>query len=241
MPAPLTWDTPGLAFDSGIAWDSVVPSRTKTMNNTKAIIDFSGYTAPEFGPVAQSIHDKMTANAATFPTPPLAMPALQALITAYDAKLVARASRASLDVLAFNEARAALEQALGGLGSYVNIVAKGDPMTVEKSGFPAYGTAHAPDTNPPAAPTDLRLRQGDLPGTILARYKPDRQPSTNEMQCTTGDPTVDANWHMKGLFQGGRAEMDGFTPGVIVWFRVRSVGLRGVMGAWSDPAQIRVL
>ena len=45
----------------------------------------------------------------------------------------------------------------------------------------------------------------------------------------------------KGLFQGGHAEIDGLTPGGIVWVRVRTVGLRGVMGAWSDPAQIRVL
>ena len=44
-----------------------------------------------------------------------------------------------------------------------------------------------------------------------------------------------------GLNGGGRAEMDGFTPGVVVWVRVRSAGLKGVMGAWSDPAQIRVL
>jgi hypothetical protein len=52
---------------------------------------------------------------------------------------------------------------------------------------------------------------------------------------------VEANWHTKGMFQGGRAEMSGFTPGVIVWVRVRTVGLKGVMGAWSDPAQIRVM
>jgi hypothetical protein len=35
--------------------------------------------------------------------------------------------------------------------------------------------------------------------------------------------------------------MSGFTPGVVVWVRVRTVDLRGVMGAWSDPAQLRVL
>ncbi len=65
--------------------------------------------------------------------------------------------------------------------------------------------------------------------------------STNEVQTTTGDPNVDANWQTKGIFQGGRAEMSGFTPGVIIWVRVRTVGLKGVMGAWSDPAQIRVM
>ena len=52
---------------------------------------------------------------------------------------------------------------------------------------------------------------------------------------------VEADWHVKGMFQGGRAELSGFTPGGGVWVRVRTVGLKGVMAAWSDPAQIRVL
>ena len=127
------------------------------------------------------------------------------------------------------------------LGNYVNSVAKGDPVTVEKSGFPSYETTRTPDTSPPAAPTNLRLRQGDLSGGILARYKPDRQQSTNEVQTTTGDPNNETSWQTKGMFQGGRAELNGFTPGTVVWVRVRTVGLKGVMGAWSDPAQIRVL
>jgi hypothetical protein len=211
------------------------------MSNTKAIIDFAGYTAAELGPIAQAIHDGMTANAATFTTPPVTMAALQTLVTTYDAKLVARASRATVDVIAFNEAREALEQSLTVLGNYVNVVAKGDPMIVEKSGFPSYTTARTPDTTPPAAPADLRVRQGELSGTIVARYKPDRHPSTNEVQATTSDPNTEAGWQTKGMFQGGRALLEGFTPGAVVWVRVRTVGIRGVMGAWSDPAQIRVI
>ena len=35
--------------------------------------------------------------------------------------------------------------------------------------------------------------------------------------------------------------LTGLTPGLLLWVRVRTVGLKGVMGAWSDPAQIRVL
>jgi hypothetical protein len=33
----------------------------------------------------------------------------------------------------------------------------------------------------------------------------------------------------------------GFAPGVLLWVRVRTVGLAGVMSVWIDPAQIRVL
>ena len=239
MPSPLTWDTPGLAYDSGITWDGM--KATKTMNNTKASIDFSGYTATELGPVAHVIHDQMLANAAIFTTPPITMAAFQTQIGDYDAKLVARASRASSDVLAFNNARADMEQTLTVLGNYVNVAAKGDAVIVDQSGFPSYSTAHAPASGAPAAPADLRLRHGDLSGGIVARYKPDRPNSTNEVQTTTGDPNTEANWQAKGIFKSGKAEMSGFTPGGVVWVRVRTVGNKGVMGAWSDPAQIRVL
>ena len=241
MPAALTWDSPTLTWGSGATWNGVEASKPKHMSNTKAIIDFSGYSAAELGPKAQTIHDKMTTNAAIFTALPMTMAALQTLITAYDQKLVARASRATADVIAFNEARAAIEGALGVLGNYVNGVAKGDAMIVEKSGFPSYDTSKTADTAPPAAPSDLRLRHGDLSGLIVARYRPDRHPNTNEVQTNTGDPNVEVDWHVKGIFQGGRAELSGFTPGGVVWVRVRTVGLKGVMGVWSDPAQIRVL
>ncbi|MEQ1751460.1 MAG: hypothetical protein ABL974_18695, partial [Prosthecobacter sp.] len=118
MPAPLTWDMPNQTYDSGASWDGVLASPRKAMNNTKAIIDFSGYSAAELSPISQAIHDLMTLNAATFTAPPVTMTALQTLVTTYDQKLVARASRASADVLAFNEARATLEESLGVLGNY---------------------------------------------------------------------------------------------------------------------------
>jgi hypothetical protein len=240
MPPPLTWNRPGLLWNSpGATWNGT--ARTRTMSNIKAIIDFSGYTAAELGPVAHTIHDKMTANAATFTTPTVTMATLQTQITNYDAKLIARASNAKADIVAFNDARDTLETSLGVLGNYVNGIAKGDPAIVVLSGFPSYDTARTPDLSPPAAPQNLRLVQGDVSGSMVARYKPDRQGSTNEVQTNTADPSVEANWSTKGMYQGGRAEMDGFTPGTLVWVRVRTVGLKGVMGAWSDPAQIRVI
>ena len=164
----MTWNMLGLTWGSGATWNGVIGNKSKSMN-TKAIIDFSGYTAGDLGPAAQMIHDKMTANAATFTAPPLTMAALQTLLTSYGQKLVARASRATTDLVAFNTARAALEDTLGALGNYVNGVAKGDLVIVELSGFPSYATTHATDNTPPAAPTDLRLRQGALRDCEISR------------------------------------------------------------------------
>jgi len=238
MPADLTWDS--LNWDSA-AWDSDAAPLRKAMNNIKAIINFEGYSATELDPIAQVIHNKVTLNAASFVDPPFTMVSLQTLITSYDQKLVTRASRAKADIIAFNEVREELEDKLGMLGNYINGVANGDPMIVDKSGFPSYDTARVQDTTPPGAPTNLRVRHGEVSGGIVLRYKPDRSPSTNEVQANMGDPNNAAAWQTKGMFQGGRAELDEFTPGTLVWLRVRTVGLKGVMGAWSDPAQIRVV
>jgi hypothetical protein len=74
------------------------------------------------------------------------------------AKNVARGSKATADILAFAVARHELEDDLDILGNYGNSVANRDPVLSDASGFPTYTTGHAPDSTPPAAPTDLRLR-----------------------------------------------------------------------------------
>jgi hypothetical protein len=126
------------------------------MHKTKAVVSFNPYRAAELGPIAQIIHDKMLLNALTFTKPTVTMVDLQTLVTTYDQKLLARASRAKADVIAFIEAREALQDALTRLGNYVNSVALGDASVVEKSGFPSYSTERAPDENPPTAPTVRR-------------------------------------------------------------------------------------
>ena len=176
----------------------------------------------------------MTAKAATFPTPPVTMAAFQGLITTFDQKLAAKASRATADTIAFNIARHNLEGALADLGGYVNAVAKGDATLVAASGFPSFDTTRT-------APGNVVLQPGDLSGSFVARYHPDRQRSMNEVQTCTGESTVAANWQHAGMFSGGKATVSGIVPGTTVWVRVRTAGLKGVMGEWSDPAKIIVV
>ena len=211
------------------------------MNTTKAITDFNRETATGLGAIAQIINNKMTLNAATFTNPPLSMVDFAAQITDYNTKREAAASRDTAAVIAFNTARDLLEDSLRSLGNYVNATAKGDPAIVEKSGFPSYDTTRVPDYTPPGPPQDLRLTHGELSGSIVVRYKPEKRGSTNEIQINLGDPNDEAGWTQKLLIPGGKAELTGFPPGIVVWVRVRSVGLKGVMGVWSDPAQIRTL
>jgi len=94
-------------------------------------------------------------------------------------------------------------------------------VDVDASGFPSYSTARTPDTSPPAEPSDVRLRQGDLSGSLVARYKPARAASMNEVQTCTGDPNAEANWHNAGLFSGGKATISGITPDGHLFMQVR--------------------
>ncbi len=210
------------------------------MNTTKAITNFQTYKDGDLGPTAQFIHDEMLANAATFATPVITMAALQTLVTDYLAKLSAKASRATADIAEFKVSREALEAALSRLGNYVNDIAQGDTVIVEQSGFPSYETAHAAQTGAPAAPQNLRLFRGSVSGSVLARFKPALSPSTNEVQINTGNVATPGDWRTAGIFKGQKAEITGLTPGTHVWVRVRTVGLKGVMGDWSDPAEIFV-
>ena len=43
------------------------------------------------------------------------------------------------------------------------------------------------------------------------------------------------------LFQGVKAVLTGLPLGDVVLVQVRKAGLKRVIGAWSDPAQTRVL
>ncbi|MEQ1862631.1 MAG: hypothetical protein ABMA13_22150 [Chthoniobacteraceae bacterium] len=241
MAKPLTWNMPGLRWNQpGATWNGTVATPRK-MSKIKAVIDFSGYAAADLAPVAQMIHDSMTTNAATFGSPPVAMTVLATSIADFDTKLAAKASRATVDVIAFNMSRHDMEGELAELGNYVNGVAKGDAMLVEKSGFPSYEAGQNAPGGVPAAPENLRLRHGDVSGEVVARYRPDRERSMNEVQKCFGDPNVEANWQHAGMYGGGKATIGGITPGALVWIRVRTCGNKGVMGAWSDPAQIRAL
>ncbi len=97
------------------------------------------------------------------------------------------------------------------------------------------------DLSAPAAPTELRLKQGEVSGSAVARYKSQKGRPMNEVWKCIGDPNVEANWMMVGTFQGGKASITGITPGTVLWVRVRTIGLKGVVGAWSDPAKIMVV
>ena len=240
MASPLTWDAPALSWDQpGASWDGTAAS-PRTMKKVKAVINFTSYTDAILAPTAQNIHDQMLAAAATFDTPPVTMAALATLITSYLTKLAAKASRATADINAFKTIRQDMEDALAQLGGYVNTKAAGDGDIVDLSGFPSYGGAAPSPSTVPASPSNLRITQGTVSGSIVVRFTPDRAQAISEVQLNPGDPNTESGWVHSAVTKGGKVTISGLTVGSTQWARVRTYGPGNTPGAWSDPAKITV-
>jgi hypothetical protein len=211
------------------------------MANAKARIDYSGEPDGGLSGPAHNVHDNMVANAATFASPPITMAAFKTMIDDWDTALGESLKGGSDRTTIKNNARAALEDTLAQLGAYVNLVAKGDQATVDLSGFPSYVTGHAiSGSGVTFIPQNVRWEDGTIPGQQVMRWKGDGSHSTYEVQTCSGDPNVETNWTYKGSFSGGRAVLNGNTPGSKIWGRVRKIGTGGQVGDWSDPAQAMV-
>ena len=211
------------------------------MDYFKARVDYSKDPDGALSGPAHNIHDKLVLNAASFPALPITIAAFLALITTWDTALGESLKGGSDRTTLKNNARAALENALFKLGTYVNLVADGNKATIDLSGFDSYNTAHTISSGGVTfIPQNVRWEPGTVAGAATLRWKGDGKGSLYEVQTCTSDPTVEANWTYRGSFSGGRADLSGFTPGNVIWGRVRKIGTGGEVGGWSDPAQIRV-
>ena len=209
------------------------------MAYAKAVVDFSRHGDGDLQAPSKKIHDNLVANAPTFPNLPLTMAAFDTLITAFVTALGNALKGGSDRVNLKNEARVALAEALYELGTYVNLVAKGDQTIVDLSGFPSYTTDRVQSTGGVTfIPQNVRWEDGTVGGEEILRWKGDGSKSMYEVQTCAGDPNNPANWNYRGSFSGGRAVLKGFTPGTTIWGRVRKIGKGGEVGDWSDPAQV---
>jgi len=209
--------------------------------NVRARIYFDEMPSVEMETLARVIHKNMSAHAALFPQPPVSMADFLIQINDFKAKLLARRGGGKLAINALREAHEAMADTLRQLGTYVNTVAMGRLAEAQKSGFPVYATRRTPNYAPPPAPQNLVLRHGKLSGTLKARHRPALRRSVNEVQICLGNPDLEENWTRACYARGCKADLENLPPGVIVWVRVRTLGLKGVFGPWSDPAQIRTL
>jgi hypothetical protein len=211
------------------------------MSYAKAVVDFSREADGAMGGIATAVYDKMLVlNAATFTGAPFTAIGFKALNDAWIHALGESLKGGTDRTTAKNNARASLEDALSQLGTFVNLKALGDQSIIDMSGFLSYTTDHVQSQGGvDFIPQNVRWEDGTVSGQEVLRWKGDGTRSMYEVQTCTADPAVETNWTYRGSFSGGRAVINGATPGTIIWGRCRKIGTGGEVGAWSDPAQIR--
>ena len=240
MAPQLVWDQ-GF-WDSGATWDGMAPTQPSSKMNTKAVIDYSHFTDAELGTTAEAGHNGVAANPTVFATPDPDLATLLTHITAYKDALTQTVMHPGRDAtLAKKAARKVLENDLKTLGTYVNLVAKGDADIVALSGLPSYTTGGSAPVVTRSAPTNLSLKQGQNSGSIDFSCKQSVPSDPLEVQTCTGDPNVEANWGGSRTFAASSGTLTGLTPGAVIWVRVRSVIPGGGTTDWSAVENMRVI
>ena len=105
---------------------------------------------------AHGVAEKMSINAATFPTPPVTPKDLDAAATrvelAYANRLNGPVAKTELQM-----ADSGLDIMLHNLAAYVNSIANGDVATIQSAGFKASSNTRLPATNP-ATPNAAEIK-----------------------------------------------------------------------------------
>ena len=173
----------------------------------------------------------MTGNAA-YPTPPLTMVALQALLKAFTDAIAAQAQGGTLATSAKNDARAALIAALRQLAAYVQQSCNNDLTTLLSSGFEAVSTPGA--SVPLATPVITGITNGQLPGQLLIAVTALAHAKCYEVRYATIINQVVGPWQSGGMFTNSRAmALGGLTAGTNYAIEVRAVGGATGYSAWS--------
>ena len=189
-----------------------------------AITDFSRLTEDEIGPTFTIIKNQLTLNAATFPALPVAMIVFGPQIVAYTDILGKDEYAGKAADLA--AARLTVETSARKNGIYVNGIANGDLVILEKSGYPL-AKPHVPVG--PLAKSTLKVNSTENPGEFAF----DIEGVTHErgfLLCYTENTDTEPNpalwkWHWSATKRGLLSGIASSTK-----YKLVSVGLG------TDPA-----
>jgi hypothetical protein len=133
------------------------------MKTQKALVSFSKVKDTELGSIVQHIVNKMSNNPSfSNPIPPLAT--IQDAINVYTAAQVKCGDCTKEETAAKNAARLTLEANLSDLGNYVNLVAKGDVVKLDSTGFKLSKLPQPVGIL--EAPSFLNVTYGNNPGEV---------------------------------------------------------------------------
>lgn len=142
------------------------------MKHHKALINFSRVRDNDLTEVSQTIVSKMSKNE-DYPNPTPSLNVVQASIKAYADALIKCQGGTKEDVAVKNEKRKVLELNLTHLGNYVNSVAEGNLVKLDRSGFPLSKIPESVGFLP--APETFKVTDGENPGEVYYEMKANKR------------------------------------------------------------------
>lgn len=205
------------------------------------IISYARLSDLEFASKTLGMVQALTGNA-NFPSPyGSSFPTLAEFTTAqseYATAVGLAADRDKSKVADRNAKREVLADIVRRLAPYLESVAAGDVAKLESTGYDLTKATHDAPIEIPDAPTDLKLKQGQLSGSVSVTAKPPKGAGSFEIQVCVGDPNVPANWRTATLSRNCRnVAVAGLQRGVDHFFRIRAIGSKGP-GPWSNVESI---
>jgi len=181
--------------------------------------------------LANDIHDKMTANATIFATPPIAMADLSSAIDSLSTAQHLTLMGGKAAIIARNERRKELEDMLRLLASFVITVSRGNEETYSQAGMTAQrrGPLRYDFLE---TPTDLRS-ESVYGEAVILRWKKVANAKSYEVEYTK-DPSIDSAWTRTPIVSACRTLIHGLALKEQYWFRVRATGSQGMVSAWSE-------
>ncbi|MEI7478632.1 MAG: hypothetical protein WCJ81_09485 [bacterium] len=167
------------------------------MRKLKAIISFEKYKDLEVADIASHIILSMTNNA-SFPAPPVPLKTIQTALTAYNEALKKSYEGSKADTATKNLKRKDLQALLSTLGNYVNLVADGDVVMLDNSGYPISKIPETVGVLPP--PAYLHVTDSDVKGQLHVAVSPVAKATVYViLYCEAPAPEDNSKWQAKLL------------------------------------------
>lgn len=207
------------------------------MSKAKVKLGLKSLTAAEKIALARRIVAAMNEEPAVFPSPvpPLSALGDQAMALQgaleHQSAVQEQGKQATLQVMGVE---GALDQGLTQIGSYIDLIANGNPLIIAKSG--ADEQAPPGPSHPMTQLQHVSVTTGDVPGELHVQYDPMANAKSYVWEVTSDPNPQTAQWTQVGIFTASRINIEGLDPRTYYFVRGAAIGALG-QGPWSDPIQ----
>ncbi|MDZ4844735.1 MAG: fibronectin type III domain-containing protein [Chitinophagales bacterium] len=191
---------------------------------TRPKYGFGGYSDSTFADKATQIHSMMSV-CPLYPAPPIAYPALLALVQNFNNAIVAAINRDKVKVTQEREIREELDQALKTLAIYMMTITD-VKLEIELSGFDV--VERGAPIGIPVAPQDVHTASV-AQGTVHIEWKRVHGAFNYVVEATTGDPESPTTvWSNVAVPTQTKCTVENLNALTYYWFRVRANGAAGL-------------